>query len=171
MDALDELVERCRSLAVTAEGPSLVEGALRQTDLASILDSVLARRRPWFFEAGPELSVFATAAAPGTGSAPHDHGLWAVIASLAGREGSRRYTEHEGRLCEAGVACLESGGVHRLPTDAIHAVFNCWTEPNVVLHVYGGDFLTAAKRVWDPITGAVSPLGLSEPLAPIGGAS
>jgi predicted metal-dependent enzyme (double-stranded beta helix superfamily) len=90
-----------------------------------------------------------------------------VIACLAGQEGSRRYQVEDGVLEETGIGQIRAGEVHGLPAEAIHAVFNCWAEENLVLHLYGGDFLSAAKRVWDPITGTCSALGLAEPLTPV----
>lgn len=168
MDALDHLVSQCLSVADGADPAHAIGEVLSGADLRLVRASVVGRTRPWFFHAGSDLTVFATSAAPGTGSAPHDHGLWAVIACLDGREGARRYEARDGELIETGRGCLHSGDVHVLPAGAIHAVFNCWTEPNVVLHLYGGDFMTAPKRVWDPITGTSSALGLTEPLAPLG---
>lgn len=89
-----------------------------------------------------------------------------MIACLKGKEGSRRYGELDGTLVERTIGQITAGEVHVLPPEAIHAVFNCWEEPNVVLHLYGGDFLAAPKRVWDPVTGACFSLGLAEPLVP-----
>lgn len=166
MDALESLINTCREAARGPDASGEVCSIVASSDLQAVLDTVRSRPEPWFFEAGPDLSVFATAGRPGSGSAPHDHGLWAVVACLVGAEGSRLYEERDGALIETGLALLPAGDVHALPVQAIHAVFNCWDAPNLVLHLYGGDFLAAPKRVWDPITGASSSLGLTEPLAP-----
>lgn len=166
MDTLDDLIRRCGDCAV--DGPQHVRDAVGGADLAATLAAIRGRPKPWFFHAATDLTVFATESRPGSGSAPHDHGMWAVIACLAGREGSRRYRDRDGALTETGIAVLDTGQVHAVPADGIHAVFNCWEEPNVVLHVYGGDFLASPKRVWDPVTGDRWPLGLVEPLAPVG---
>jgi predicted metal-dependent enzyme (double-stranded beta helix superfamily) len=165
MDALDVLIGRCQDLA--DRGPGAISDLVAGSDLTAVLEATRTRPKPWFFTAGPSLTVFATVGAPGTGSAPHDHGLWAVIACLGGREGSRRYQVEDG-VRETGISLLRAGEVHSLPAEAIHAVFNCWAEENLVLHLYGGDFITAAKRVWDPVTGTRSALGLVEPLVPVG---
>jgi hypothetical protein len=165
MDALDILIGHCQDLA--DQGPKAVSDLVAGSDLAAVLEATRARPKPWFFSTGPSFTVFATGATPGTGSAPHDHGLWAVIACLAGREGSRRYQVEDGSLVETGIGQLRAGDVHALPAEAIHAVFNCWAEENTILHLYGGDFITAAKRVWDPVTGTCSALGLVEPLVPV----
>lgn len=167
MDALDLLIARCTAATPDADPRRAVHEAVAGSGLAAVLDAVQARPQPWFFHAEADLTVFATSGRSGSGSAPHDHGLWAVVACLAGTEGSRRYEERDGVLAEIGIGRLVAGEVHSLPAEAIHAVFNCWDQPNVVLHIYGGDFLAASKRVWDPVTGACSSLPLVEPLAPV----
>ena len=89
-----------------------------------------------------------------------------MVACLGGQEGSRTYEVEDGQLTERGRRRLAAGEAHSLNADAIHAVFNCWSEPNIVLHVYGGDFLKSAKTVYDPLSGDSYPLGLKEPLVP-----
>lgn len=169
MDPLDDLIIRCQTLASGDDPAATIRDAVESADLAAVGRAVLARPKPWFFHTDDHLTVFATQGQPGTGSAPHDHGLWAVLACLEGSEGSRRYEARSGQLVETGLRRLDPGDVHGLAGEAIHAVFNCWTEPNLVLHLYGGDFLAASKHVWDPISGARSALGLAQPLAPIDG--
>lgn len=166
MDALEFLIAACRGAAGEPEPAAAVRSVVAAANLGEVLAAVRARPEPWFFAAGSDLTVFATAGRAGSASAPHDHGLWAVVACLAGTEGSRRYEERAGSLVETGLRRLAAGEVHALPVEAIHAVFNCWAEPNVVLHIYGGDFLGAPKRVWDPVSGDCSGLGLVEPLVP-----
>lgn len=166
MDMLDALIATCSDAAASPEPMEMVRDIVAGYDLAGLAETVQGRPEPWFFNVGPSLTLFATAGRPGSGSAPHDHGLWAVIACLAGREGSRRYDVADGRLVETGIGEIHTGEVHALPAEAIHAVFNCWAEPNLVLHLYGGDFLSAPKRVWSPVTGAFFALGLAEPLVP-----
>lgn len=164
MDALEELINALEPIG-QPDSAGHTRAVIAAADLDALRSSVLARPQPWFFHAADTLTVFATRAQPGTGSAPHDHGLCAVIACLEGREGSRRYELDGDRLVETGIGQLDRGDVHLMPVDAIHAVFNCWDQPNLVLHVYGGNFLSAPKRVWDPITGTGADLGLTEPLA------
>lgn len=167
MDALDSLIiEIRRRPPGPDEALDAAYAALRQSH-GDLREAVCARPGPWIFLADAELTVFATKAAPGTGSAPHSHGLWAVIACLAGQEGSRLYESRRERLVEAGRRRLVAEEAHALGDGAIHAVFNCWAEPNVVLHIYGGDFLAAPKSVYDPLDGSVYPLGHSEPLVPV----
>jgi len=165
MDALEELIKALEPLR-QPDSAAHTRTVIAAADLDALRNSVLARPQPWFFHAGDTLTVFATRAQPGTGSAPHDHGLWAVIACLEGREGSRRYEVDGDRLVETGIGQLDRGEVHLMPLGVIHAVFNCWDQPNLVLHVYGGNFLSAPKHVWDPITGIRADLGLTEPLVP-----
>jgi predicted metal-dependent enzyme (double-stranded beta helix superfamily) len=166
MDLLNDLItELCACTGDADAALSLIAAAARDPD--SLLGAIESQQA-WYFLADPSLTVFATRSAPGTGSAPHSHGLWAVIACLSGREGSRTYEVEDGQLTECGQRRLAAGEAHALDDDAIHAVFNCWSEPNIVLHVYGGDFLKAAKTVYDPLSGTAYPLGSAEPLVPHG---
>ena len=161
MDPLDTFILTARHAKHAIEIETDLRAAIAQ-DLAACL---VARPEPWFFVAEPTLTVFATRGAPGSGSAPHDHGIEAIIGCLAGREGSRLYDLDRGDLREIARSELRAGDAHVVGPRAIHAVFNCWNEPNLVLHVYRGDFLATPKRVWDPITGSATTLGLGEPLA------
>jgi predicted metal-dependent enzyme (double-stranded beta helix superfamily) len=167
MDLLNDLITELCACSDDADAAlSLTAAAVREP--GSLLAAIASQPAPWYFLADPCLTVFATRSAPGTGSAPHSHGLWAVVACLGGQEGSRTYEVEDGQLIECGKRRLAAGEAHSLDVDAIHAVFNCWSEPNIVLHVYGGDFLKAAKTVYDPLSGDAYPLGLTEPLVPHG---
>ena len=165
MDLLNDLITELDACSEDADAAlSLTAVAVRDPD--GLLAAIASQPAPWYFLAEPSLTVFATRSAPGTGSAPHSHGLWAVVACLSGQEGSRTYEVEDGQLTECGQRRLAAGEAHSLDADAIHAVFNCWSEPNIVLHVYGGDFLIADKTVYDPLSGGAYPLGLTEPLVP-----
>jgi predicted metal-dependent enzyme (double-stranded beta helix superfamily) len=165
MDLLNDLITELRACSDDADAAlSLTAAAARKP--GGLLAAIESRPAPWYFLADPSLTVFATSGAPGTGSAPHSHGLWAVVACLGGQEGSRTYEVDDGQLTERGQRRLVAGQAHSLDADAVHAVFNCWSEPNIVLHVYGGDFMKAAKIVYDPLSGDAYLLGLTEPLVP-----
>lgn len=101
MDKLDVLI--ADGEGVPGRGADPVRELVSGCDLGAVEEAVRARPEPWFFAAGPCLTVFATRGSPGSGSAPHDHGLWAVIACLAGREGSRRYEVIDYKLVETGL--------------------------------------------------------------------
>ena len=162
MDPLDDFIKAARSATELDEILKLLR-AVASSGLARAIES---RPKPWFWLLDADLTIFATSGQPGTGSAPHDHGLDAVISCLIGWEGSRNYELVGQDLIETSRSILRAGEVHTVPSGSVHAVFNCWTEPNIVLHVYAGDFSRAPKQVWDPITGTASTLGPGEPLAP-----
>ena len=79
--------------------------------------------------------------------------LRAVVACIGGQEGSRLYEVKDGQLTERGQRRLAAGEGHTFDRMPSTWPFNCWAEPNIVLHVYGGDFLKAAKTVYDPLSG------------------
>lgn len=162
-DELDALLQRLDGV----RDPNTAGALIASADVRELAAVILSRAQPWWFHADTNLTVFATSADPGTGSAPHDHGLPAVTRCLDGIEGTRRYRlDHAGALHETGIHRLTVGDTNQLDADTIHAVFNCWDRPNLVLHVYLGDFTTSPKHVWDPVTGHSAPLTETAPLAP-----
>jgi predicted metal-dependent enzyme (double-stranded beta helix superfamily) len=174
MDALDQLIEDCRS-ALSGGQPASQTGsqsAVAECVGAALADperfaaAVHARPKPWFFVADDDLTVFCTEGRPGNASAPHDHGTWSVIGCYEGSEESWWHEPVANGLQQVGTGVLRAGEVSSLGADVIHAVMNRWIAPNGVIHIYGGNFLAKERFIWDPVTGERYVAGLTEPLAP-----
>jgi predicted metal-dependent enzyme (double-stranded beta helix superfamily) len=96
---------------------------------------------------------------PGEETPPHDHGTWAVIAGLEGRE-----TNHFWRRLDDGSIAgyahverdgrqtIEYGSILAMPSRAIHSVQNDSEGVSVSLHLYGMNVDFTDRRKFDPAT-------------------
>jgi predicted metal-dependent enzyme (double-stranded beta helix superfamily) len=85
---------------------------------------------------------------------PHNHNHRAIIGMYGGGEDNifwRRLPEDaNGRVEAAGAQSLRQGNVAVLGRDIIHSVTNPLGKLSMALHVYDGDFMSAAGRShWD----------------------
>ncbi len=89
----------------------------------------------------------------------HDHNMWAVIGIYGGREDNSFYRRlPDGRIePNAGRTLLEKDVV-ALGPDVVHSVANPTRQWTAALHVYGGDFYSTPRTMWDRHTFAPSPL-------------
>lgn len=104
----------------------------------------------------PDLTILNVVWAPRMTLLPHDHAMWAVIGVYAGREDNifwkRLPGDADGRIEAAGARSLSDRDVTILGPDIIHSVTNPIPKFTGAIHVYGGDFFTAARHEWDPET-------------------
>ena len=90
----------------------------------------------------PEVDLFA-----------HDHNMWAVIGVYGGREDNQFYRRREdGRIEPNTGKTITSGEVVALGSDVVHSVTNPTREWTAALHVYGGDFFSTPRTMWDART-------------------
>jgi predicted metal-dependent enzyme (double-stranded beta helix superfamily) len=105
------------------------------------------------------LAVFAAAWLPGRGAPPHNHGTWAVVAGVDGRErnifwkrvddGSRPgYAE----IVKQAEKVFGAGEVVTFLPDSIHSVTNDTDAVTVSLHVYGQHVNYTTRSQFDPDT-------------------
>lgn len=105
------------------------------------------------FYRSPQVSLLKIRFDPGRRTPPHDHGCWAVILLLQGRERNTLYrTDSEAGLVSTGEVTLEPGAILPMPAEAIHVAECVSGEAAIGLHVYGGDEVTLQRRVWHPQT-------------------
>jgi predicted metal-dependent enzyme (double-stranded beta helix superfamily) len=109
----------------------------------------------------PTLTVLNAVWPPGMTLYPHDHRMWAVIGIYGGQEDNTFYRRHDGRLVASGGKDLRQRDVVLLGDSTIHAVHNPLRSYTGAIHVYGGDFVNAARSQWDPETLLEEPYDLA----------
>jgi predicted metal-dependent enzyme (double-stranded beta helix superfamily) len=154
---LDCYVEDLRKISRETEEES--EIIRKVSPLAQVLASETNWLRPEHYEADLEqgfgvhvlneepdhsLAVFVVSWLPGRGTAPHDHGTWAVIAGVEGTEHNIRYQRLDDRS-RPNYAEIEVkqefdakvGDVVCMRTAGIHSVHNNTDKMTLSLHTYG----------------------------------
>jgi predicted metal-dependent enzyme (double-stranded beta helix superfamily) len=110
------------------------------------------------FYRSPDLTMLKVCFPQGRRTPPHDHGTWAMILLLSGREKNTLYRREPGGLRKAGEVTLEPGTILPLLAETVHVAESIGDQPAIGLHVYGGDILELPRRMWDPQTLAEHPL-------------
>ena len=94
---------------------------------------------------------------PGHGVPPHDHGTWAVVVGIAGKEENAlwRRLDDGSRPDYAEIDKLETkevkpGAVFTMTGEDIHSVENSGDQVSFTLHVYGRNLETTGRRQYDP---------------------
>lgn len=83
----------------------------------------------------------------------HDHNMWAVIGIYGGREDNSFYRRLEdGRIQPHTGKTYLASDVVSLGPDVVHSVANPTREWTAALHVYGGEFFTTPRTMWDKDT-------------------
>jgi len=160
-----ELVARCAQAAEGAEPMqavrSVVEGL--RNDVAAIeaslayVSGVGGNMRQVFYRS-PNLTLLKVCFPSGRRTPPHDHGTWAMILLLSGREKNTLYRREPGGLRKAGEVTLERGAILPMRAETVHVAESIGDTPAIGLHVYGGDILELPRRMWNPETLAEHPL-------------
>ena len=100
----------------------------------------------------PGLTILNVVWAPYMTIFPHNHSMWAVIGVYTGREDNIFWRRAGPKVEAAGAKSLGERDVVPLGQDIIHSVTNPVPRLTAAIHVYGGDFFTAARSQWDPET-------------------
>jgi predicted metal-dependent enzyme (double-stranded beta helix superfamily) len=98
------------------------------------------------------LTIMNVVWAPGMRFPPHDHRTWGTIAVYAGREDNRFYRRHDpgsAALAPSGGATLAAGEVADFDDQIIHSVHNPSVGFTAAVHVYGGDYPSLQRSLWD----------------------
>jgi predicted metal-dependent enzyme (double-stranded beta helix superfamily) len=114
------------------------------------------------FYRSPELTMLKVRFPVGRRTPPHDHGTWAMILLLSGREKNTLYRSEAGRLRKAGEVTLEPGAILPMLGETVHVAESIGAAPAIGLHVYGGDILSLPRRMWDPQALTEHPLDWTE---------
>jgi len=83
------------------------------------------------------LALFVVAMNGGERTAPHDHGTWAVIAGLEGREVNRRWKREGPEVVPDGEDAIDDATILSLPGSTIHSLHNETDAASVTLQLYG----------------------------------
>ena len=132
--AVKEVVDRAVS------DPNAIEAAIGSPADAPVFTT-------WFNT--DELTLLHVVWPPGVDLFPHDHKMWAAIGLYGGREDNRFFRQlPHGKLESRGVRTLHQRDSILLGDDTVHAVANPSQEWTGAIHVYGGDYFTAGRRMW-----------------------
>jgi predicted metal-dependent enzyme (double-stranded beta helix superfamily) len=149
----DELVACCITASAEAE-PRLAVKEVLERAVRDLPEEVQKPASGWLdiWHLSPTLTVLNAVWPPGMTLYPHDHRMWAAIGIYGGQEDNTFYRRHDGRLVTSGGKDLRQRDVVLLGDDTIHAVHNPLRRYTGAIHVYGGDFVNAARSQWDPET-------------------
>ena len=154
-----ELVARFATAAESAEPMNAARAVLEglRGDLAAI-ESALAyisgiggNARQVFYRS-PTLVLLKVCFPAGRRTPPHDHGTWAQILLLSGKEKNTLYRREDGGLRKASEVTLERGAILPMRAETVHVAESVGDAPAIGLHVYGGDILDLPRRMWNPET-------------------
>jgi len=166
MQSIHELTGKFHDVA-TADKPMLAardllnELATQRNQLAEQLEylSGTGGNALQAFYRTPNLSLLKVSFPAGRRTPPHNHGTWAAILLLSGREQNTLYRrDSNGKLSVSGEKLLEPGSVLIMPADIIHVAECLDQQPAVGLHVYGANVLGVDRQMWDPDTLQEQPL-------------
>jgi predicted metal-dependent enzyme (double-stranded beta helix superfamily) len=103
------------------------------------------------------LAIFAVSWLPDRGTAPHDHGTWAVVVGLDGPERNEFWERSDDRsrpgyadLRKIGTKTFKDDDVLAMPAGTIHGVWNETDRVTVSLHIYGKHVNYTGRSQYDP---------------------
>lgn len=97
------------------------------------------------------LAIFVITSGAGRESPPHDHGTWAVIAGLEGRETQRLWKRWTGDEVEPlGDSAVDPRTVVTLSSDTIHSMHNDSDAVAATLQLYGMNVDFTEHRTYTP---------------------
>jgi predicted metal-dependent enzyme (double-stranded beta helix superfamily) len=162
---LDTFIDDCQTAVADPDPRGAMRDLLSRTvTAASGVADVLARDEGGInvLYSAPDLTVLNVIWAPQMAIYPHDHRMWAAIGMYTGAEDNTLYRRGTERIQAAGHRLLEAGDVFGLGPEAIHAVRNPRDRFTGAIHVYGGDFVNAARSQWDPDSLTERPYDIDE---------
>jgi predicted metal-dependent enzyme (double-stranded beta helix superfamily) len=110
------------------------------------------------------LAAFVVSWLPRRGTAPHDHGTWAVVVGLEGEERNELWRRLDdasrpghAELARSGEKVFGADEVLVMPTGVIHSVWNDSDRISVSLHVYGRHINHTDRSQFDPVARTETP--------------
>ena len=164
-----ELVDRVADAAEAKDPMNAVKKVLEglRNDLEAVekslefISGVGGNARQVFFRS-PKLFMLKARFPAGRRTPPHNHGTWATIMLLSGKEKNTLYRRDKAVLRRAGEKSLAPGEILTMRPDTVHVVECVGDEGTTGLHVYGGDILTLPRQMWHPKTLKSQPLDFAK---------
>ena len=159
LDLVPELAKRMVLMKHNWLRPAMTDPNARVDDRVGVY--------PLHEEADHSLAIFVVSWLPGDETPPHDHGTWAVIAGLEGRETNHWWRRLDdgtrpgyARVERAGSTPIDPASIVSMPGDAIHSLHNDSGAASVTLHLYGRNVDFTDRRKFDPALNTTAPYRL-----------
>jgi len=173
-----DLIKELRRVAAETGDPKAIIARMRGP--ARRLAAAKGWLKPEYFECDPvqgfglhllheepdhSLAILVASWLPGRGVEPHNHGTWALVCGIEGRETNISWRRRDDGS-RAGYAKIEESrrstlgpgdSVHLLP-DEIHSVRNDTDKVTVSLHLYGRHINHTQRSKFDPAADREEPL-------------
>jgi predicted metal-dependent enzyme (double-stranded beta helix superfamily) len=157
MPWLNKLAQQCRGCINGGGGATDIRELVRQS-LSELVEVPEQQEIDRIVYRSSDLLVVSLAQ-PSFGNTPiHSHGIWCVIGVAKGQEDNAFYTRASDGLRQISRITLRAGDSIALEPDVIHKIRNPHGNKSQVIHIYGGDLLSASRSMWNPHTGEESPL-------------
>ena len=113
-------------------------------------------------------AVFVVSWLPNRGTPPHDHGTWAVVASIEGKEKETMWRRNDddakpgyADLEQGTEAIMTAGKVSCMLSGDIHTVWNVSDDISLSLHTYGKHVNFTDRSQFDPEAKSAEPFLLT----------
>jgi predicted metal-dependent enzyme (double-stranded beta helix superfamily) len=144
-------ISQCQA-CVANGGASTEVAALVRLALASQKEEPAWRDLDEFMFRSRELLIVNLTIPPFSATPVHDHGMWAVVGISSGCEVNRFFSRNGHRLRQDEEVMVSAGNTIELSAEVIHSIFNPLDTETRGIHVYGGDLISASRRMWHPQT-------------------
>ena len=125
-------------------------------EIAAALPTTVAEFCPLYTSS--DISIFKFVWGPAMSVPPHDHLMWAVNGIYGGAEDNVFYRRSPEGIVQAGGRRVTTSQSAMFGAEVIHAVTNPSSRACTgSIHIYGGDYLSKARSIWDPETNEERP--------------
>lgn len=136
--AVKQIVERVVS------NPAAIEREVRDRTVSPMMT---------IWHRSDELTVLHIVWPPEVELLAHDHNMWASIGIYGGREDNQFFRRAEnGRIEPHNGKTITTHDAITLGPDVVHSVTNPTRDWTAALHVYGGEFFTTPRTMWNKDT-------------------
>ena len=153
---VDSFLGECVAAASGSDGPIAVREVLGRavsagSGVQTALPPTKAELEPLY--SSEKVTIVKVVWAPGMTLPAHDHRMWAAIGIYEGVEDNVFWRRRDETIVESGGRSIAQRDVLLLGDDVVHSVTNPLTRAYTgAIHVYGGDFMTRPRSMWDPET-------------------